>query len=99
MLIIFVKYLHASETLRKYPPMPFVDRVCLERYNLPNSKAFVEKGNFVMVPLMGLHYNPNVFPDPERYEPERFQESDTKYAYGFSYLPFGGGPRSCIGNY
>lgn len=79
--------------------MPFVDRLCLERYKLPNSNAFVEKGNYLMVPLMGLHYDPNVFPDPERYDPERFQESDTKSAYGFSYLPFGSGPRSCIGNY
>lgn len=76
--------------------MPFLDRLSLEDYNLPNSKAFIEKGSYLMVPLMGLHYDPNVFPDPERYDPERFEESDTKY--GFSYLPFGGGPRSCIGN-
>lgn len=79
--------------------MPFIDRLCLDRYKLPNSNAFVEKGNYLMVPLMGLHYDPNVFPDPECYDPERFQDSDTKSAYGFSYLPFGAGPRSCIGSY
>lgn len=76
--------------------MPFLDRTCTITYKLPNTNATIEKGTSILVPLMGLHYDPRVFPDPERYDPERFRRNDFDPLY---YLPFGAGPRLCIGKH
>lgn len=77
--------------------MPFLDRVCGEDYAIPGSKVILEKGTFVYIPMFGLHYDPEYFPEPERYDPERFSEENRKRIPPYSYIPFGEGPRNCIG--
>jgi hypothetical protein len=57
----------------------------------------MEKGTQVLVSVLGLHHDPKYFPDPERFDPERFNEEEKKKRPHFSYLPFGEGPRICIG--
>jgi cytochrome P450 family 6 len=57
----------------------------------------VEKGTRIMIPVMALHHDPKHYPDPERFDPERFSEVEKKKRPHFSYLPFGEGPRNCIG--
>jgi hypothetical protein len=57
----------------------------------------VERGTRVLVPVMGLHYDPKYYPDPKRFDPERFSEEEKMKRPKFCYLPFGEGPRICIG--
>jgi cytochrome P450 len=57
----------------------------------------VEKGTKLLVPILGLHHDSKYYPDPERFDPERFSEEEKRKRPKFSYLPFGEGPRMCIG--
>lgn len=88
-----------AETLRKYPPLPVLDRVANENYKIPNSNLVIEKGTPITIPVSGLHYDPEYFPNPEKYDPERFSESNKKSRKQCVYLPFGEGPHVCIGNF
>ncbi|KAK1127887.1 hypothetical protein K0M31_003381 [Melipona bicolor] len=86
-----------SETLRKYPPLGFLDRVCLADYKVPNSDLVIEKDTPVFISVIGSHYNPEYFPDPEKFDPLRFTEEAKNSRPNFVYFPFGDGPRACIG--
>ncbi|XP_057319517.1 cytochrome P450 6k1-like [Microplitis mediator] len=86
-----------SETLRKYPTLPVLDRVANDNYKIPNSNLVIEKGTPVMIPVSGLQYDPEYFPNPEKYDPERFSETNKQTIKPSTYLPFGEGPHNCIG--
>nr|QIK02099.1 cytochromes P450 345A1 [Holotrichia parallela] len=86
-----------SETLRKYPPVPFLGRTCMKDYKLPDSDILIEKGLAVMIPVIALHYDPKYFPNPQDFDPERFSEENVRGRNPFTYLPFGDGQRHCIG--
>ncbi|XP_039315612.1 cytochrome P450 6k1 [Solenopsis invicta] len=86
-----------SETLRMYPPLAFLDRVAVDTYKVPNSDLVIEKGTPIYISMQGMHYNPEFFPDPERYDPERFSEENKRIIQPCTYFPFGEGPRICIG--
>lgn len=51
-----------------------------------------------MVPSIGFHYDPNYFPNPDKFDPERFSDENKSSIVPGTYLPFGNGPRNCIGN-
>jgi cytochrome P450 family 6 len=86
-----------SETLRMYPAVVAVTRECTKPITLRGTDVTVEKGLLVLVPILALHYDPKYYPDPERFDPERFSEEEKKKRPHFCYLPFGEGPRICIG--
>nr|AVL92866.1 CYP450 [Locusta migratoria] len=86
-----------AETLRKYPPLPVLNRDCMEDYKIPDSDVTLEKGTGIIISLLGLHYDPDIFPDPDRFDPERFSEQEKAKRSPYVYLPFGDGPRICIG--
>ncbi|XP_063822387.1 cytochrome P450 6k1-like [Ostrinia nubilalis] len=90
-----MKYLDKciSETVRLYPPVPIVDRVALQDYEIPETGFVIKKGTPVFVSLFGLQRDPKLFEDPETFRPERF-DSDKTITDG--YMPFGEGPRKCI---
>jgi cytochrome P450 family 6 len=75
-----------------------VTRECTKPIKLRGTDVTVEKGMQVVVPILGLHHDPKYYPDPERFDPERFSEEEKKKRPHFSYLPFGEGPRMCIGS-
>ncbi|XP_014481573.1 PREDICTED: cytochrome P450 6k1-like [Dinoponera quadriceps] len=86
-----------AETLRKYPTLPFLDRTTVETYKVPNSDLVLEKGTPIYISMLGMHYDPEYFPDPEKFDPERFNEENKRNILPYTYFPFGEGPRSCIG--
>lgn len=89
-----------AESLRKYPPLPFLDRICVEDYKIPDSEVVIEKGTQIFIPLYnGLHYDEKYFSNPTKFDPERFTEESIKTRHPFSLLPFGEGPRSCLGDH
>ncbi|XP_072949233.1 cytochrome P450 9e2-like [Epargyreus clarus] len=83
------------ETLRLYPPVARVDRVCTKKYLLPDSNVHVDVGEIVSIPIYALHMNPQLYPDPKEFKPERFMNEEKKRPSHF--LSFGIGPRNCIG--
>lgn len=56
----------------------------------------VDEGDGLLIPILGLHRDPLYYPDPERFDPERFSEQNRHTIQPLAYLPFGAGPRSCI---
>ncbi|KAF2894456.1 hypothetical protein ILUMI_11718 [Ignelater luminosus] len=86
-----------DETLRKYPPIMFLNRKCVEPYRIPDTDIVIEKDTVVVIPILGIHRDPEYFPDPERFDPDRFSEKNRSKMTPFTYLPFGEGPRACIG--
>lgn len=85
-----------KESLRKYPPAPFLIRECTKDWTIPGSNIIIEKGIKVLIPLYSLHRDDKFFENPESFIPERFgtiKEDSTLF------MPFGDGPRNCIGKY
>nr|XP_016928956.1 cytochrome P450 9c1 [Drosophila suzukii] len=99
-----MKYLDCvvSESLRKWPPAFVLDRMCAADYQLKDEEGQVviqlRKDDLVHIPIMALHHDPDNFPQPGEFRPERFDEEHKHEIRQFTYLPFGVGQRSCIGN-
>lgn len=85
------------ETLRKYPPVGALPRSCTKTYTIPGTDITIEKGTPVTIPVLGLQMDPDYFPDPEKFIPERFNAENKSKIKDFTYLPFGEGPRMCLG--
>nr|CAD7426488.1 unnamed protein product [Timema monikensis] len=86
-----------DETLRKYPVVPVLSRNCTKPCTIQGTDLLVDKGMKVLIPVVGLHMDPKYYPDPLRFDPGRFSEKNQKARPHFTYLPFGEGPRICIG--
>lgn len=86
-----------SETLRKYPPLPAMNRECTKDYPIPGTKLVIEKGTPIMVPVWALHYDAKFYPAPNEFRPERFSEANRRSFLEQPWMPFGEGPRACIG--
>lgn len=100
--IMDMKYLDMviNETLRKYPIAPNLIRVCRESYELkvPNQPTLtIEPGTLIWIPTLGIHTDEAYYPDPEKFDPERFSEDSKNDRHTHAYLPFGEGPRNCVG--
>jgi cytochrome P450 family 6 len=92
-----VPFLYIAETLRKYPPVPFLTRECTKGYTIPGTDVTLEKGMLVVIPVLGIHKDPKYYPNPEKFDPDRFRVEAKSKRHHFTYLPFGEGPRVCIG--
>lgn len=89
-----------NETLRMYPILPFLDRECIEPngYSLePFSDFRIPKGMPVYIPIFGMHRDEKHYPEPMKFDPERFAPTNINNVKPFTYFPFGAGPRNCIG--
>ncbi|KAK4878665.1 hypothetical protein RN001_011171 [Aquatica leii] len=86
-----------DETLRMYPPGALMSRICVEEYKIPDTDVTLDKGTRVIIPIYGLHRDAEYYPNPEHFDPDRFSEENVAKRHPFVYLPFGAGPRICIG--
>lgn len=69
-----------------------------EDYKVPNTSFVIEKGMGISIPVHSIHHDPEIYPDPERFDPSRFEPEAIKARHPYAYLPFGDGPRNCIGD-
>lgn len=81
-----------------HPPVPFVNRECTKDYRLPNSDVVLKKGTKVMISNLGIQNDPEYYPNPDIFDPDRFSAENKQTRPSSTYLPFGDGPRNCIGN-
>ncbi|XP_072392645.1 cytochrome P450 6a2-like [Diabrotica undecimpunctata] len=84
------------ESLRMHPTASEIGRICNSEYNIPGTDLVIEKGVRVIVPILALHRNSDHYPDPDVFDPERFDEENKAKRHPFAYIPFGEGPRMCI---
>ncbi|XP_076241058.1 uncharacterized protein LOC143183426 [Calliopsis andreniformis] len=86
-----------KETLRKYPPGTALQRKCNRNYTFNGTKVSIPKNTTVFIPVYAIHFDPNIYPNPEVFDPERFNDEAVAARHPISFLPFGNGPRNCIG--
>uniref|UniRef100_A0ABL0EJX2 Cytochrome n=3 Tax=Rhodnius prolixus TaxID=13249 RepID=A0ABL0EJX2_RHOPR len=82
-----------AETLRMHPPASELRRIVTKDYLIPGTKLMLPKDSRILIPVHSLQNDPKYFPEPEKFKPERFSADIRKGTY----LPFGDGPRICIG--
>ncbi|XP_034996907.2 ultra-long-chain fatty acid omega-hydroxylase isoform X1 [Zootoca vivipara] len=85
-----------KESLRLHPPVTAISRRCTEDVKLPDGKI-IPKGNICLVSIFGTHHNPAVWPEPEVYNPHRFEPKALQNQSPLAFVPFSAGPRNCIG--
>ncbi|XP_076285745.1 putative cytochrome P450 6a13 isoform X1 [Lasioglossum baleicum] len=93
-----LKYLDKvfKEILRKYPAGAIIQRRTTSACTFDTLKFTLPKQIAVWIPLFAIHRDPEIYPDPEKFDPERFSEEQVATRHPMHYLPFGDGPRSCI---
>ncbi|XP_062975090.1 ultra-long-chain fatty acid omega-hydroxylase [Elgaria multicarinata webbii] len=85
-----------KESLRLHPPVTIISRRCTEDVKLPDGRV-IPKGNVCLVSIFGTHHNPAVWPEPEVYNPYRFDPETFQHQSPLAFVPFSAGPRNCIG--
>ncbi|KAG8444866.1 hypothetical protein GDO86_009861 [Hymenochirus boettgeri] len=84
-----------QETLRLYPPAGRLERV--SRKTVEINGVIIPKGTVTMIPTFVLQRDPEYWPEPDEFHPERFSKDNRQNHTPFTFLPFGDGPRNCIG--
>lgn len=72
-------------------------RQCLSDYKIPNSKHVIEKGTQIMIPTFGFNYDEKYWKNPQAFDPDRFTAEEVAKRPSMVFMPFGEGPRNCIG--
>lgn len=86
-----------DEALRLYPPAWMITRKCVQEDQIAGVR--IPAGSLVVIGVSAIHRNPSYWPDPDRFDPDRFTSEQSAGRPRYAYLPFGGGPRLCIGKH
>ena len=86
-----------SESLRLYPPVYLLDRITTDTWEVGGYA--IPKGKFLMLAPYSMGRHPEFYPDPDRFDPERWTAEEVAKRPRFAFYPFGGGPRICIGEH
>ncbi|KAH8377622.1 hypothetical protein KR093_006318, partial [Drosophila rubida] len=90
-----------NETLRKYPALVSLTRVAAQTYKFhdkyTNQEVVLERGTKVYIPVNAIHNDPDIYPEPQEFRPERFEAEACQQRHPMAFLGFGDGPRNCIG--
>uniref|UniRef100_A0A182LTV0 Cytochrome P450 n=1 Tax=Anopheles culicifacies TaxID=139723 RepID=A0A182LTV0_9DIPT len=94
------------ETLRMHPPGATMHKVCTKKYIMRKGfrdqyghdmSIYVREGTPILIPVLAIHMDPKYYPEPQRFDPERFSPERKTVHSGTIFLPFGEGPRMCMG--
>lgn len=80
-----------------YPAIGTLPRVCTRDYETPDKNFNLKKGSKVLISVYGVHYDPEIYPNPEIFDPSRFTEEKKAKRHRADFLGFGLGPRDCNG--
>jgi len=86
-----------SETLRLHPPALRLVRLASTDYKLGETGITLPKGQQIEFPIHGIHHLEEYYPNPFQFNPDRFMPENRHKITPYTYLPFGAGPRNCIG--
>ncbi|XP_063621065.1 cytochrome P450 6B6-like [Cydia splendana] len=86
-----------KEALRMFPSLGVLNRKCARPYTFPELGLTVDPGVKIVVPVEALQNDEKYFDNPRDFQPERFTPEEVKKRHKYVYLPFGDGPRACIG--
>ncbi|CAH1249928.1 CYP3A7 [Branchiostoma lanceolatum] len=84
-----------NETLRMFPASQRFDRVC--KTDTEVNGLHIPGGTIVTFPVWAIHYDADIWPEPEKFKPERFSKEEKEARDPYAFLPFGAGPRNCLG--
>ncbi|XP_063919109.1 cytochrome P450 4c3-like [Zophobas morio] len=85
-----------KESLRLYPSVHFITRT-LGQDVRTRSGYLLPKDTIAVIHIYDVHHNPDIYPDPEKFDPDRFLPDNSQNRHPFAFLPFSAGPRNCIG--
>lgn len=80
-----------------YSPLSNIVRSATANYPVPNTDVTIKEGTLVFIPVHAIHHDPEYYPEPDRFDPERFSPEQINQRHNMTHLPFGEGPRNCIG--
>ena len=83
--------------MRKYPPVSVVFRKSLKPYTFNGTDLTIPENIRVCIPIHAIHHDERYFPEPDEFDPERFNSDMEKSRHPMHFLAFGNGPRNCIG--
>ncbi|XP_023173548.2 probable cytochrome P450 6a14 [Drosophila hydei] len=86
-----------QETLRKYSIASILIRRTLEDFPVPDSSYTLKAGTPVVIPVDAIHHDPDIYPEPDKFDPDRFTPEAIEARHSAAWLGFGAGPRNCIG--
>jgi len=72
-------------------------RRATKNYQVPGESLVIEKGQMIILPAYSIHNDPKYYPNPGTFDPERFSTEEKAKRRNGTYIPFGDGPRLCIG--
>ncbi|XP_036028239.1 cytochrome P450 3A13-like [Onychomys torridus] len=95
--LVEIEYLDmvVNETMRLYPVIGRINRLSKEDAEI--NGVFIPNGTLVTIPIFVLHRDPKYWPEPEEFHPERFSKENKERINPYTYMPFGYGPRNCVG--
>lgn len=80
-----------------YGPIFQLLRKASTDYKVPGSNLIIRKGTLILIPTYAIHMDSENYPEPEKFDPERFSDKNKANRHSMAFLPFGNGPRNCIG--
>lgn len=77
--------------------MKFLARTCKRDFQIPDTEFTLEKNRMALIPVKAIHMDPDLYPEPEKFDPDRFSPEQKSTMHPLQHIPFGEGPRMCIG--